>query len=37
MMYQFEHDDGVDSRKAQRAFGLALTAYRDGIQATLGA
>lgn len=35
MMYQFEHDYRFDSSKVERAFGLAPTAYRVGIQATL--
>ena len=35
MLYQFEHDYRFDSTKAERAFGLTATAYRDGIAATL--
>ena len=31
MMYQFEHDYRFDSRKIERAFGLAATPYREGI------
>ena len=37
MLYQFEHDYRFDSTKAERAFGLTPTAYRDGIAATLKA
>jgi hypothetical protein len=35
MLYQFEHDYRFDSTKLERAFGLAATAYREGIAATL--
>jgi len=35
MLYQFEHDYRFDSSKAERAFGLTPTAYREGIAATL--
>ena len=35
MLYQFEHDYRFDSKKAERAFGLTATTYRDGIAATL--
>ena len=35
MLYQFEHDYRFDSTKAERAFGLTATAYRDGIAAAL--
>ena len=37
MLYQFEHDYRFDSSKVERAFGLAPTAYREGIAATLKA
>jgi nucleoside-diphosphate-sugar epimerase len=37
MLYQFEHDYRFDSGKAERALGLAPTAYRDGIAAALRA
>ena len=35
MLYQFEHDYRFDSSKAERALGLAPTAYRDGIAAAV--
>jgi nucleoside-diphosphate-sugar epimerase len=37
MLYQFEYDYRFDSSKAERALGLAATAYREGIAATLNA
>ena len=37
MLYQFEQDYRFDSSKVERAFGLAPTAYREGIAATLKA
>jgi nucleoside-diphosphate-sugar epimerase len=35
MLYQFEHEYRFDSSKAERAFGLTPTGYREGIAATL--
>ena len=35
MLYQFEYDYRFDSSKAERAFGIAPTAYREGIAVTL--
>ena len=37
MLYQFEYDYRFDSTKAERAFGLSPTGYREGIAATLKA
>lgn len=36
MLYQFEYDYQFDSSKAERAFGLTATTYREGLAATLG-
>jgi nucleoside-diphosphate-sugar epimerase len=35
MLYQFEQDYRFDSSKVERAFGLSVTEYRDGIAAAL--
>jgi nucleoside-diphosphate-sugar epimerase len=35
MLYQFEDDYHFDSSKAERAFGLTATTYREGLAATL--
>ncbi len=35
MLYQFEYDYRFDSSKAERAFGLTATTYREGLAATL--
>jgi hypothetical protein len=35
MLYQFEYDYRFDSSKAERAFGLTATGYREGIAETL--
>ena len=37
MLYQFEDDYYFDSSKAERAFGLTATTYREGLAATLHA
>jgi nucleoside-diphosphate-sugar epimerase len=37
MMYQFEHPYRFDSSRIEAAYGLAPTAYREGIAATLAA
>jgi nucleoside-diphosphate-sugar epimerase len=37
MLYQFEYDYRFDSSKAERAFGLTATRYREGLAATLEA
>lgn len=37
MLYQFEDDYRFDSSKAERAFGLTATTYREGLAATLQA
>ena len=35
MLYQFEDDYRFDSSKAEQAFGLTATTYREGLAATL--
>ena len=37
MLYQFEYDYRFDSSKAEQAFGLTATTYREGLAATLEA
>ena len=37
MLYQFENDYRFDSSKADQAFGLTATTYREGLAATLQA
>lgn len=37
MLYQFEDDYRFDSSKAEQAFGLTATTYREGLAATLQA
>jgi len=37
MLYQFENDYRFDSSKAEQAFGLTATTYREGLAATLQA